>query len=90
MGNCCIPVMTLLKKKKIVEGINFCPYCKEPYIDKNIPPACDKCKHILIPEVISFRNGRDYPRYFIRIVKDKKEFVRDFIRFFAEFHKWLE
>lgn len=27
-------VFKKLKEKKIVEGINFCPYCKEPYRDK--------------------------------------------------------
>ena len=73
-----------LEKKEIVEEVNFCPYCEKSYIDKKIPPVCDVCSQELISENINLNNGRDYPKYFIRIVEDKKEFVRGFIRFFAE------
>lgn len=85
-----VKICKKLENKDIVERTDFCPYCRNKYVNTGIPPVCDDCKRQIIPEDVVFKNKKYYPKYIVRIKEDKKEIIRCFIRFFAEFNKWLE
>ena len=66
-----------LIKKRFVEKFSYCPYCKKEYA-LNIPPVCDNCNKRILPESLIFKSKQYWPRFLIRLNKEKKELVKDF------------